>query len=557
MIVLGLNGFTNEHDAAAALIINGKLRGFAEEERFTRIKRAINLYPHNAVKWLLHDNDITIDDIDVFALGWDIPKMIVLGFNYEFSDYLDDKKKIINIITGYTPNKAPEIVYVPHHIAHAASSFFSSGYHEAISIVLDGRGEESSISCYIARDNTLSELRHWNIAFSLGFLYEAASFYSGFSDWDAGKTMGLSSYAVNSCPLNDFMQWKDDEIILFNQFSDYNSVDLCERWLEMLYSKFGVPQFPTSKWNSILNSYDVTYDKSIISKIAGGAGAVQETVVDIISSIIRYCIRETGISNICLSGGVALNCAANGRIANLCSNLFIFPAANDAGTAFGAAAWIASQNDEIDLILESALVGPEFNKNEIQGILNKCNIKYTLSSNPIKSVSEYLLDGKTVGWFQGRMEMGPRALGARSILAYPNGNPGRDVVNSIKSREKWRPFAPSLLAEEQTALFYDDFISRYMLLGVKVKPRTVSLFPDIVHVDCTSRPHTVLPQDGEYYDLLSQLKHDSGTGIVLNTSFNGRNEPIVCTPYDAIRTFFSTGLDILYLDGYIITKNRI
>lgn len=554
MIILGVNGFKNEHDPSVALLIDGKLVGFAEEERFNRIKRAFGYYPHNAVRWLLQKNKLSIDDVDVFAFGWKVMEMIRQGFNYEIQDVMDNDNRVVELVTGQVPKKKVKIEYVPHHIAHAASSYYASGYEDAVSIVIDGRGENESITCYKIINNEMIEIRKWNMAFSLGFLYEAASFYSGFSDWEAGKTMGLSSYAHEPMPLGDFMEWKDDNIVLFGQYSDYESTDLCEKWLDLLYKKFGKMESASKRWDSIRNQFYKNDCQDDLERISIGAGAVQETVVDIIGNIIKYCIRQTGLKKICLSGGVALNCAANGRMFDLCEDLYVFPASNDAGVSYGAAAYVAAQNGDRVESIHTALYGPDYSSDDIKKMLDKYNIKYRIANDISNMVSDYIVDGKIVGWFHGNMEMGPRALGGRSILANPRGTPGRDKVNQCKGREYWRPFAPSLLYEDRSKYFEKGIMSRFMLKAVVCKKDTVERFPDIVHVDCTSRPHTVLPEDKEYYELLMQLKKKTGDGIILDTSFNGPGEPIVCSPIDAIRTFYSTGIDILSINEYVIEK---
>jgi len=454
MIVLGINGFKNEHDPAAALIINGKMVGFAEEERFVRIKHALNYYPHNAVNWLLTSNNIDIDEIDIFAFGWDIKKMITLGYKYEFSkDYFNDEE-IVSIITGQNRKKKCQLIYVPHHLAHAAASFYASGMKEANIIIADGSGEDVGLSCFHGRDNTIHLVRDWNISCSLGFFYEAASIYSGFTDWDAGKTMGLSSFA-NEEPLDEFIRWENQDIVLFNQYTQMESVDLCKRWILEFEKKYG------NKDGTFIKNH--AKQRIILSRYAYAASAAQNTIEKMLFNLANYMISLTNTTNLCLGGGVALNCAANGKLLEKWNNIYIFPAANDAGVAFGAAAYASSCMGQEIKPINCALVGPQFNFTAIKSFLDKNNLKYHLSHDLINDVADELLQGKTVGWFQGKMEMGPRALGARSIISLPFGNPGRDKVNNIKGRELWRPFAPSLLEIEHSFFFEKNVISRFML----------------------------------------------------------------------------------------------
>ena len=270
--------------------------------------------------------------------------------------------------------------------------------------------------------------------------------------------------------------------------------------------------------------------------------------------LIQYTIRKTGSKKVVLGGGVALNCAANGRLIEKYDSYYIFPAAGDAGVSFGAAAYAAAQRgDKIEKV-NSALKGPRYKTDDIYNYLLSCGIEFNKIENPAEETVKYLVDGKIIGWFQGNMEMGPRALGARSIIAKPLGNPGQDKVNNAKCRELWRPFAPSMLYEEQEKMFSRDIVSRFMLLGLQCSKEAWKIFPEAIHIDNTSRPHTVIEEDGEYYNMLKALKKETGHGIVLNTSYNGPAEPIVCSPRDALRMFYSSELDVLVLDKFLIRK---
>lgn len=557
MIVLGINGFKREHDPSAALIIDGKLMGFAEEERFIRVKRASKKYPRNAIKWLLHENNLDIDDIDAFALGWDIPKLKEIeGYTNEFTDHIGDNNYMIQEITGMKRTKKAEVVYVPHHTAHAAASYYASGNDEASVIVIDGYGEDESISCYHGKGADLKLIRQWNKSFSLGCFFEGVSMYCGFTDWDAGKTMGLAAYA-NGDVLDDFIRWENDELIILNKYKDLESNDITQVWFEQFSKYFGARKPYKKEWLPIYNTYLPADRKEVEYFNPYAASCAQETLVKLMDELIQYTIRETGSKHIVLGGGVALNCAANGRLIKKYGQYYVFPAAGDSGVSFGAAAYVAAQNgDQIEPI-NSALKGPKYKTDDIETFLLSCGIDFQRTESPAQEAVKYLEDGRILGWFQGRMEMGPRALGARSIIARPIGNPGQDKVNNAKCRELWRPFAPSMLYEEQEKMFDQDVKSRFMLLGLQCSKEAQNVFPEAIHVDNTSRPHTVIEEDGEYYNMLQLLKKETGHGIVLNTSFNGPAEPIVCSPRDALRMFYSSELDVLLLDKFLIRKNGV
>ncbi len=556
MIVLGINGFKREHDPSAALIIDGKLAGFAEEERFIRVKRASRKYPRNAVQWLLQENNLSIDDIDLFAFGWDVKRLKELGYTNEFTDRIDDNNYVIKEITGLTRTKKAEIVYVPHHLAHAAASYFGSGKEEASVIVIDGYGEDESISCYHGIGPELKLIRQWNKSYSLGCFFEGVSLYCGFTDWDAGKTMGLAAYADGE-PLDHFIRWENDDLIILDQHRALESNDVTHFWFEQFQKYYGERKPYKKEWNFIYNMYLPVDRKAVEQFNPYAAACAQETLVKLMEKLIRYTIKETGSSNVVLGGGVALNCAANGRLIKKFDSYYIFPAAGDAGVSYGAAAYAAAQHGDKVEMIHSALKGPSYRTEDIHQYLSSCGIDYEHTDRPAEEAVKYIVDGKIIGWFQGRMEMGPRALGARSIIAKPSGAPGQDRVNSAKCRELWRPFAPSMLYEEQKNMFDQETESRFMLLGLECSKDAQKVFPEAIHVDNTSRPHTVVEEDGEYYCMLKALKKETGHGIVLNTSFNGPAEPIVCSPRDALRMFYSSELDVLVLDHFFIRKKGV
>jgi len=565
MLILGINGWhTRSHDASACLVKNGKILAMAEEERFIRQKYAFDKIPINAIGYCLEEAQITPDEIDMVSFGWDYKLMYSLRqikFNYNNSQILD----IIFPRKIFKYNKKPKLIIVPHHLAHAASVFFTSGLKEAVILVIDGQGENSSTLIAHGKDKTIKILKSFPIQNSLGYFYESINKYIGFHYLDSGKTMGLAPYGK---PIFDFNNIKFDVFgytIGLPRKLKYNPKYLDEQealinlWHKKIKEFIDIP-------NSIKYKFDKPKNR-IISKpktsqiyknLAASAQAVLEKAI---SHLACLAVEMTGCNDLCLSGGVGLNCVANGKLSYnpLIKTLYIFPAANDAGVSAGAALYASAlYNKNANFIktkLEHVYLGPNYTNRQIKKVLNDRKIGYKNSNNIYKEVAQLLSKDKIIGWFQGRMEIGPRALGNRSILASPLKKLMWKKVNTIKGRELWRPLAPSILNEYKDEYFENAQYSPFMLKTFRVKKHKQSLIPAVVHIDSSTRPQTVSKKiNKKLWSLINEFNKITGIPVLLNTSFNGPGEPIVCAPQDAIAMFYNSNLDYLVMDNLIISK---
>lgn len=549
MYVLGIAGALT-HDCSACLMLEGKVIAMVEEERFTRIPHAYSQLPIYSIEYCLNEANITIDDVSYIALSWD-EKLFT-------ENKTIDKKymNIFDIISVFNPTKKPRVEVVDHHLAHAASSFYFSPFDESTVLVVDGTGENNSTSLFVGKGNKLNKVYSTPDNQSLGEFYSAATSFLGFGANDAGKTMGLSSFGKRKFDIESLvMDPKIGYKIINNPQMDFFEQEL---FWKTEFLKMGLkPNSPIRKYNKYRLTTNNEYIFDDIYK--DFAASVQGKLEDCLLNLVKTAINKTGINNICFSGGVALNCVANGKIEALedVNDIFIQPASNDAGTAIGAAAEISARlgykiEKEIDIYK-----GPSFNNESVEIVLKNLGIKSRVSKNLLDDVTDFIVDGKIVGWFQGKMEYGPRALGNRSILANPNIEGINYKINEeVKYREIFRPFGASIIEEEASNWFENIKSSPYMLKTYNVIASKQNLIPGAVHVDGSSRPQTVTEiQNSKYYDLISNFNRLTGIPMLLNTSFNIRGESMVCTPYDAIKTFYSSGLDLLVINDFIIKKD--
>lgn len=584
MNILGISAYY--HDAAAALVTNGNIVAAAQEERFTRIKNDSN-FPVNAVSYCLDEAEISIDKIDCLVF-YDKP---ILKFDRILETYLDSVPKglksfcrampswlsnklhlpkIIRRETGYTG----KILFTEHHEAHAASAFFPSPFSEAAVICFDGVGEWATTSWGIGSGNVVQMKEQIKFPHSLGLLYSAFTSYTGFKvNSGEYKLMGLAPYGIPRYVdeiRRELIDIKDDGSFQMNMkyFNFCHGMTMTNGSFNMLFG--GPPREPESE---------------LTQRVMDVAASIQAVTDEIVVKIARYVQGLTGMQNLCLAGGVALNCVSNGKLhkENIFQNIWIQPAAGDAGGALGAALAIhhhyLEQPRKIDGLEDSqsgSYLGPSYSRETIR--------KYLVTNNyPHQEMDEHdLLDevagriaaGSVIGWFQGRMEFGPRALGARSIIGDARNPAMQKLMNlKIKHRESFRPFAPAVLREHVSEWFDFDGDSPYMLVVAPVAddkllsvsnewhglerinhPR--SLVPAVTHVDCSARIQTV---DGKYApkfrQLLNRFFAKTGCPVIVNTSFNVRGEPIACTPEDAYRCFMRTDLDLLVMDNFILEKN--
>ena len=586
MNILGISAFY--HDSAACLVQDGNIVCAAQEERFTR-KKHDSAFPINAINFCLKDNNLTVQDLDYVAY-YDKP---FLTFERILETYLSYapigiksfvkalplwiKKKIwMKEVIKKELKYEGKIIFPEHHESHAASAFFPSPFQEAAFITMDGVGEWTTTSYGVGKDNKLDILAEIQFPDSLGLLYSAFTYFTGFRvNSGEYKVMGLAPYGVpkyKDIILKELIDLKEDGSFSMNM--DY--FDYCAG-LKMTNSKLdklfdGPPRKPES--NLTQREMDI-------------ARSVQEVTEEAVLRMGRHVRKVTEQKNLCLAGGVALNCVANGKLLRegIFNNIWIQPAAGDAGAALGAAVftWYKYLGNERKAdgnkdSQQGSYLGPKFNNEYITDYLKRNNIPYLeLSDEELPGkIANIVSDEKVVGWFQGRMEFGPRALGGRSIIGDARSSKMQETMNlKIKFRESFRPFAPSVLREKVSEVFDTDGESPYMLLVAPVKKEirremteeeqnlfgldklhvSRSTIPAITHVDYSARIQTV---DGEYnkryYEMIKKFDEKQGCPVIINTSFNVRGEPIVCTPEDAYLCFMRTNMDYLVLENILLDK---
>lgn len=550
MIVLGLNGWTDwTHDPSAALVVDGELVAFIEEERLNRVRHAPATIPRLAVQWVLREAGIALDDVDAVAYGWNLPRYRRIRNNpWDLTD-----REFISAVTGMEPRRTPKMHWVNHHEAHAASVYLRSGLPSAAVLVVDGRGDDESISVFHGRGHELELVRAWPFHASLGIFYREVSVHCGFGRFDGGKTMGLASYAA---PVGEpALMWRDGDIVSAVE-PRHQARDVHKQWRQYLADRFGPGVRVPTRYDE-LRSRPLSGPTDADALKPHVAAWAQETVNTTLESLANFAIQSTGERALCVSGGVALNCVANGRLVERGFDLHLGPTPDDSGVALGAALLVAARaGDPVRGDLRADL-GPRYDSAQVGAYLAELGWSAQELDDPAGTAVERLGRGQVLGWFQGRAEAGPRALGHRSILALPAIAGHRDHVNLVKRREQWRPFAPALLADESRYLFGRDIDSPYMQQSFTLTDQAVIDNPAITHVDKTARPQTVRPGTGRYADLLGGLREQHGHGVVLNTSFNGPGEPIVCTPEDALRAFASMPLDALIIENHLVEKKNL
>jgi carbamoyltransferase len=557
--VIGINWYA--HDASAALLQDGVVTFASTEERFSRIKKD-NSFPEKVVAAAFQHAGITIDDVDAIAFGWNAApatswhtlRASLTGALPRRGEYIP--RALAGIITemgsrsprrqlrrryGELPNVS--VQNVDHHLAHAYSAFAVSGFDEAAVLVVDGRGAWQSTTLYHAVNGELRPVRVISYPNSLGLFYEAFTDLLGFERHaDEWKVMGLAAYGKPNVPLDALIRITDDGYAV-------DAHGLMGRYwsdLSPLEARFGRRRNP---------------ERGISDADRDLAASVQRSLEEAMLSLVRDARRRVPSRNLCLAGGVAMNSKANGRIlaSGLVDRLFVQPAATDDGTALGAA--LAADHQLTGTMprhqMTNAYLGNDVSQAEIDRTLKLYGIPHIRCVSITRAAARLISEGEIIGWFQGRMEFGPRALGCRSILADPRDPDMKDRVNdSIKYREGWRPFAPSVLAERATDYFEPDGDSPFMILTHTVRSEKRSIIPAVTHVDNTARVQTVERSVNPlYWELISELEAITGVPVVMNTSFNLRGEPIVSEPKDAIRTFFSSGLTFLALGNCLIAKD--
>lgn len=599
--ILGISAFY--HDSAAALTVDGNIVAAAQEERFTRIKHTPD-FPINAIKYCLEESGFSIDELDAVVF-YDKPFLKferlletyyafapkgLLSFLKAIPIWIKEKlflKKMIyeglNEVESYKKNQL-NLLFSEHHLSHAASSFFVSPYSESAILTIDGVGEWSTSTIGIGKQNTIEIKKELHFPHSVGLLYSAFTYYLGFKvNSGEYKLMGLAPYGNP----------KADQTKEFINIIKKHIVDIKPDgsiWLDQSYFNYatGLKMVHEKKWEKLFSFPKRKSESELEQKHCNLALAIQHVTEEIVIKMAKEAKRISNSDNICLAGGVALNCVANGKLLkeNIFKNIYVQPAAGDAGGAIGAALAVHHMyyNQERSVgeedKMQGAYLGPEYSDKEVILMSRKTKAvykKYNIVSKLNKFIANKLSEGKIVGWFQGRMEFGPRALGNRSILGDATKPDTQKKLNlKIKYRESFRPFAPSVLYEDTSNYFELETASPYMLLVASVNENRTKQLPknyydlpllerlycersdiqSVTHLDFSARIQTVHKETNmKYWELINEFKNQSNYGLVVNTSFNVRGEPIVCTPYDAYRCFMNTEMDYLVINNFVYCKN--
>jgi carbamoyltransferase len=562
--ILGISCYY--HDSAAALIQDGRLVAAAHEERFTRRKHDAG-FPSRAIEYCLREGGIAASQLDYVGF-YDKPlekfdrilqtslatwPVGYPSFIMAMPVWIKEKMWVPHMIKRELDYTGP-ILFSDHHVSHAASAFLVSPFKEAAILTMDGVGEWETTTYGVGRDNAITLLESIHFPHSLGLLYSAFTYFLGFRVNSAEyKVMGLAPYGnpvYRDLIFKHLIDVKEDGSFRLNM--DYFVYDrkltMTGRRFERL---FGEPRrMPESELSQ--------FHKDV-------AASLQNVTDEIVLRLAGHVQKQTGMDYLCMAGGVALNCVSNSKIRSQLpfKDIFIQPAAGDAGGAVGVAFYIYNTvlGNKREYIWKNAFLGPSFAAEEIGKFLDGRGIAYERLDRPdlLKRTSRILAEQKVVGWFQGRMEFGPRALGSRSIIADARNPENWKRVNlKIKFRESFRPFAPVVLEERMGDYFECDRPSPYMLFTAQVRPEKRASIPAVTHVDGSARLQTLNREDHEtFYDLIDQFYRDTGCPVIINTSFNVRGEPIVCTPEDAFRCFMATDMDYLVLDCFLIDKQKM
>ena len=544
MIILGITHPISWNNAAC-ILVDGQLIAWVEEERLNRIKHAPRMAPRLAMDYCLKQAGIKLGQVDYIAVGFDSVMRAVLGTLRSEERFLSGlNQAAMWLRDGITYEKKlplegydrSRVVFVNHHQAHAASAFYASGFPEANILSLDGSGGNESGILGFGQGTKIEIFKTVSNRGSWGLMYEEITEKLGFRRHSGeGKVMGLAAYGTPDPKGLPFVNW-DGDFPVIDPETRKTFVNAIQ---------------PRKKEDPITD-----YHENL-------AATLQDTLERAGKCMADYLYNKTGIRRLCLAGGTALNCSMNGKLALLpfVDEIFIQPAAYDAGTALGAAmtVYVEKTGNWPDWKMEHAYWGPEFTNEEIEEALKAfSNYPYKKSSNIFSETAQILADGKIVGWFQGRSEVGPRALGNRSILANPSLPEMKDRVNNqVKHRESWRPFAPSVLEERVDRYVANPMPSPFMILAFNALPERQAEIVAAAHVDGTIRPQTVSKATNpRYWQLIKRFEEITGIPAVLNTSFNVDSQPIVNTPEEAIDTFINCGIEVLAIGDFLVWKSE-
>jgi carbamoyltransferase len=558
MLTLGIN-YSQMHDSSACIVRDGELLFAVAEERLSRMKHDAR-FPHLAIQACLEFARVRAKQLDEVCFGWQTAgpvyrhdlKLYALGsWPITYLNVLNSTRHFLSMWHQESGARrfvqrfgeiAGRMRFVDHHLAHAISAYAYSGFDDAAVVIMDGRGAWEATSLWRGKDGRIEHGLTIPYPNSVGLFYSAFTDYLGFvPNSDEWKVMGLAPYGQPGVKLDAFI---DPEAAPYRVYAKRLSGDSAGRFSQMA-ALLGPRRVPES---------------DIDDRHKNIAYAVQDQCELAMISVVRMAVEKTRSRNLCLAGGVALNSKANGKIltSGLVDKIFVQPAASDDGVALGAALapFLDNGGRLPNKPMRHAYLGPAFHDDAIESSLRTYKLRYSQLSDPAVAAAELVSKGKILGWFQGRMEFGPRALGSRSILADPRDPEMNAKVNhAVKFREWWRPFAPSFKKEAAGAFLESATDSPFMILTAQVRPEKRTVIPSVTHVDGSARPQTVEKEINPlYWRLIDEFGKRTGVPVVMNTSFNLRGEAIVHTPTDALRTFFSSGMDALIIGSFLVEK---
>lgn len=558
--ILGVNGWDHagSHDASAALLVGGVIDSAAEEERFTRKRHAFGSPPHNSIRFCVGHASLTPGKSIVIARGAQDFETGKRSGRALSDTVLESDACNQLILPEWWPDRTnTPILHVKHHVAHLAAAYYTSGFRDAACLIIDGQGEEESITLAEMKGHELRILRTYPISLSLGHFYGSVAEYSGLGYNNGGKLMGLAPYGTAFDPGWVRVDPRTGEIDVGIDRSGLDGPNVDGRRVSEVWGKLlGNQAYP----------FDARGEDGNILDYANLAATAQKELENAIVGLAQHLRAKSRSSNLILGGGVALNCSANSRVATmgLFDRTFIYPASNDAGVSLGAALEVARvlghPIDATALHETTAFLGPDTQEIPLPARDQATMYHVDLPSEPalLQFITSALVENRVVAWYRGRAEFGPRALGARSLLVHPGYRSNLIRLNKIKGRELWRPLAPSILIEDIGDVFDtngQESLYRFMLGTATVRPTWVRRIPAVIHVDGTSRPQGVASNAGAFRRLIELFKLATGLPLIVNTSFNVGGQPIVNSPSDAIETFSNTpGIDYLVLGNRLLTR---
>lgn len=560
------------HDSSAALIIDGKVVAAVEEERFTRKKHAEGQLPANAIKYCLSHGGVCPSEIDAVAFPWSIKPLKEKRWQYfkrriikkpskaykkffRNQKEFDSRKNFVRSVLeecGFN-SQSVKIEWIEHQIAHVASSYFFSGMKDSALLSIDAGGEITCSMLGEVKDKKILKIKELLNTDSLGAFYSTMTDYLGFRrGYGEYKVMGMAPYGDASKVNFDRIIYWDDKRKIFKCNDDYVWVTRDKRHrVDKIYAERMIKEFaPEREGDDLVEPY--THIAAVTQK------KLEEMTLKLVDAHLKDVIQKHG--NLCFAGGVALNVALNRILLELpyLRRLWVQPAAHDSGTSLGAAAYVAHKLGEKILPMDDVYLGPEFNNEEIESELKQWEFPFAREKDICAIVAELLNKGEVAGWFQGRMEWGPRALGNRSILGNPTVRGTADKINAIiKFREQWRPFCPSILKEKAAEILDSSHPAPFMTIAFKMNSSWAKKVPEVVHVDGTCRPQVVENKiNPKFHKLIDNFYKRTGVPIVINTSLNRRGEPVVCTPKDAMSMFKGSGLSYLAIGDFLVRKKK-